>query len=122
GCSCLLQGQAACRTLCPVRRDRRDKPGDDERMNCRRGAHDLGRNAAPAQSSGSTLTMAPPWLLPTHSTGRGPPSCTNTRRMLVVCGNRYSTISSVRGLSRETWSLSIEPVHTSFAPLVGTTS
>src|SRR5262245_12990141 len=74
------------------------------------------------QSSGSTFTIDAPWLLPTQSTGRGPLSSTNTRRTLVERGSRYSVIWPDLVSSRATRSLSIEPVHTSRAPLVGTTS
>ena len=73
------------------------------------------------QSSGSTLTIEAPWLLPTQSTGRGPVSSTKTRRMLVVRGSRYSVTWPVFGSRRATRSVSIEPVHTS-PFLVGTTS
>jgi hypothetical protein len=55
-----------------------------------------------AYSSGSTLTIAEPWLLPTQSTGRGPVSWTKTRRMLVVRGSRYSVISPLLVSSRDT--------------------
>jgi hypothetical protein len=60
------------------------------------------RGRAPFQSSGSTRMIAAPWLLPTHSTGRAAVSCTNTRRILVECGSRYSTISPVAGMRRST--------------------
>ena len=39
-------------------------------------------------SLGSTLTISPPWLLPTQSTGRGPRLSTKTRRILVSFGSR----------------------------------
>src|SRR5262245_58397838 len=74
------------------------------------------------QSSGSTLMIAAPWLLPIQSTGRRPVCSTKTRRMLVVRGSRYSVTSPVLVSSRETWSFDIEPVHTSAPPLLGTTS
>src|SRR5712672_1010607 len=74
------------------------------------------------QSSGSTFTIAAPWLLPIHSTGRPLVSSTNTRRILVVRGMRYSVTSSVLVLIRETRSFDIDPVHTSVPPLVGTAS
>src|ERR1700730_3741388 len=64
-------------------------------------------------SIGSTRTIEAPRLLPTQRTGRGPVSSTNTRRMLVVRGSRYSTICPVLVSSRATWSFSIEPVHAS---------
>src|SRR5882757_2858454 len=66
--------------------------------------------------------IAAPWLLPIQSTGRPLVSSTNTRRILVVRGRRYSVISSVLVLSRETWSFDIETLHTSEPPLLGTTS
>src|SRR5262245_56196156 len=66
--------------------------------------------------------MAAPWLLPIHSTGRRPVSSTKTRRILVVRGSRYSVISPVLVSSRDTKSFDIEPVQTSAAPLLGTTS
>src|SRR5215510_11647565 len=75
-----------------------------------------------AYSNGSTRTIAEPWLLPTQSTGRGPVSSTNTRRMLVVRGSRYSVTWPVLVSSRATRSFTIEPVHTSEESLVGTTS
>src|SRR5712671_3282554 len=71
------------------------------------------------QSCGSTFTIAAPWLLPIHSTGRPLVSSTNTRRILVVRGMRYSVTSSVLVLIRETRSFDIDPVHTSVPPLVG---
>src|SRR5215467_322352 len=74
------------------------------------------------QSCGSTLMIAAPWLLPIHSTGRPLVSSTNTRRILVVRGSRYSVNSPLLVLSRETWSFDIDPVHTSAPPLLGTTS
>ena len=48
------------------------------------------------------ITSQTNMVTPTHSTGRGPLSTTKTRRMLVLCGSRYSTISSVLGLRRAT--------------------
>src|SRR4051812_22246842 len=74
------------------------------------------------QSRGSTRTIEAPLLLPTHSTGRGPVSSRKTRRILVERGKRYSTNSPVVGSSRDTWSVSIEPVQTSFPLLLATAS
>src|SRR5882757_1953759 len=111
--------------------DRRVKPGDDERGNQRRALEKQMAGRKPGhrilavaihQSVGSTLMIAAPWLLPIQGTGRPLVSSTKTRRMLVVRGRRYSVISSVLVLSRETRSFDIEPVHTSAAPLLGTTS
>src|SRR4051812_35769442 len=42
------------------------------------------------QSNGSTFTIDAVWLPPTHSARFAPFSSTKTRRMLVVCGSRYS--------------------------------
>src|SRR5262245_21712450 len=65
------------------------------------------------QSIGSTLTIEAPWLLPTQKVTGLVELSTNTRRILVVFGNRYSTNSPVLGSSRDTRSLSIEPVQAS---------
>src|SRR5262249_56102806 len=65
------------------------------------------------QSIGSTFTIEAPWLLPTQNVTGVVELSTNTRRMLVVFGNRYSTNSPVLGFSRDTRSLSIEPVQAS---------
>src|SRR5262249_13990708 len=79
----------------------------------------LKSNAAPwpapggPQSIGSTFTIEAPWLLPTQNVTGVVELSTNTRRMLVVFGNRYSTNSPVLGFSRDTRSLSIEPVQAS---------
>src|SRR5215467_12463890 len=65
-----------------------------------------------AQLSGSTLTIEPWWLLPTQNVTGVVELSTNTRRMLVSRGSRYSTNLPVVGSSLETRSLSIEPVQT----------
>src|ERR1700722_10325858 len=65
------------RALWPEKRMAGTKPGHPKIERFRTG-----------QSSGSTLTIEAPWLLPTQSTVRGPSSCTNTRRILVVRGSR----------------------------------
>src|SRR5262249_28625944 len=65
------------------------------------------------QSIGSTFTIEAPWLLPTQNVTGLVELSTNTRRILVVFGSRYSTNSPVLGFSRETRSLSIEPVKAS---------
>ena len=65
------------------------------------------------QFSGSTLTIEPWWLLPTQNVTGVVVLSTKTRRMLVSRGSRYSTNYPVSGLSRDTRSFSIDPVHTS---------
>src|SRR5258708_9850024 len=65
------------------------------------------------QSIGSTFTIEAPWLLPTQNVTGVVELSTNTRRMLVVFGNRYSMNSPVLGFSRDTRSLNIEPVQAS---------
>src|ERR1700680_4084044 len=77
---------------------------------------------ASCQSNGSTFTIEAPWLLPTQSVGRGPVSCRNTRRILVGRGIKYSVIWPLLLSSRATRSLTIEPVQTCEASVVGTTS
>src|SRR5882757_8528503 len=73
------------------------------------GQHSSGR--APCQSRiGSTFTIVPAWLLPTQSVPGLVRSSTKTRRILVGRGIWYSTYCPVLTSSRDTRSLSIEPV------------
>src|SRR5262249_58672471 len=65
------------------------------------------------QFSGSSLMIEAPWLLPTQKVTGVVVLSTNTRRMLVERGSRYSTNWPVLGSSRETRSFIIDPVHTS---------
>src|SRR6266850_2497606 len=54
-----------------------------------------------------------PWLLPTQNVTGVVELSTNTRRMLVDRGNRYSVNSPLSGRSRSTRSVDIDPVHAS---------
>src|SRR5215475_14947843 len=65
------------------------------------------------QSSGSTLTRAAPWLLPTQNVTGVVELSTNTVRMLVSRGSRYSTVSPVLGSSLTARSVCMPPVHIS---------
>src|SRR4051812_3891464 len=65
------------------------------------------------QSCGSSLTMFAPWLEPTQNVTGLVELSTNTRRMLVVFGRRYSTNWPLLVSSRTTRSLIIEPVQAS---------
>ena len=60
-----------------------------------------GREPPQAQSSGSSLMMLAPWLLPTQNVGGVVLLSTKTRRMLVVFGSRYSTNLPVLVSSRD---------------------
>src|ERR1041384_2242174 len=62
---------------------------------------------APAQSSGSTLTILRSWLLPTQKVVGVVELSTNTVRMLVSEGIRYCTAVPVLGPSRTTRSVCI---------------
>src|SRR5258708_11720470 len=65
------------------------------------------------QSIGSAFTIEAPWLLPTHNVTRGGGVFTNTRRMLVVFGYRYSMNSPAFGCRPVTPSPHSEPVQSS---------
>src|SRR5258706_15739260 len=77
--------------------------------------HERLQGAAPPapQSSGSSLTIEAPWLLPTQKVTGVVVLSTNTRRMLVERGSRYSTNCPDLGSSRRMRSVDIEPVHAS---------
>src|SRR4030095_4399445 len=60
-------------------------------------------------SSGSTLIIAAPRLLPTQKVGGFVELSTFTRRMFVALGRRYSTVSPVLVFTRTTRSLFIPP-------------
>src|SRR5580692_741175 len=62
------------------------------------------------QSSGSTLTIEAPWLLPIHSVPGFLASSTKTRRMLVGRGSGYSVYCPVLTSRRATRSVFIEAV------------
>src|SRR5262249_51397662 len=64
-------------------------------------------------SSGSSLMIDAPWLLPTQKVTGVVELSTKTRRMLVSRGSRYSTDAPILVSSRTMWSLSIEPVQAS---------
>lgn len=57
--------------------------------------------------------MEAPWLLPTQNVTGVVELSTNTRRMLVLRGSRYSTERPVRVSTRVTKSVIIEPVQAS---------
>src|SRR4051812_30123761 len=64
-------------------------------------------------SSGSTLTIEAPWLLPTHRMPGFLESSMKTRRMLVGRGIWYSVYWPVAISRRDTRSVSMEPVQAS---------
>src|SRR5581483_7069888 len=102
-------GEAGSRASKDV--DARVKPEHDDCCSERVTAGDrLGRRR---QSSGSSLTIEAPWLLPTQKLTGVVRLSTNTRRILVERGSRYSTNPPVLGSSRSTRSLTIEPVQAS---------
>src|SRR5437667_12809820 len=74
------------------------------------GKADGSAGVEPGRSSGSTLTIDALWLLPIHSVGGFVELSTSTRRMFVLRGRRYSTVSPVVLLTRATRSLNMPPV------------
>src|SRR5882672_10915934 len=62
------------------------------------------------QSSGSSLTIEAPWLLPTQQVTGVVELSTKTRRTLVGRGSRYSTDAPVRGSILRMRSLDIDPL------------
>src|SRR5215813_9395093 len=65
------------------------------------------------QSSGSTLTIEAPWLLPTQKVGGLVVLSTKERRMSVSRGSGYSTACPVCGSSRTIRSVVMPPVQAS---------
>src|SRR5262249_28348499 len=65
------------------------------------------------QSSGCSLTIDAPWLLPTQKVTGVVELSTKTRRTLVGRGSRYSTEAPVFVSIRTMRSLDIEPLHSS---------
>src|SRR5262249_51934850 len=63
-----------------------------------------------AYSIGSTFTIDAPWLLPTHSTPGFFESSRYTRLMFVGRGSMYSVYCPLAMSSRDTRSVSIDPV------------
>src|SRR4051812_39647028 len=84
----------------------------------REGRRSLHSDARRDYSVGSTLRIEAPWLLPTQSVlGSAFESSTKTRRILVGRGVVYSVYWPVLMSSRDTRSVSIEPVQAS-SPLL----
>src|SRR4051794_11149324 len=69
--------------------------------------------AGDAASSGSSLTIDAPWLLPTQKVTGVVWLSTNTRRTLVERGRRYSTVAPLAGSRRRIRSLYSPPDQTS---------